>query len=401
MVPRFSSSFLPILVLSMPIADRGWHCNKNIAGAFAFPKIPNQLHPRKDRRRRTLPTLEKDEQPTTTSPPPLSFPISTVSTELDGNNSNLTQGRLLLGFVALLYGSLNVALRFVYEIPEIPPTAAALSATRGWLACLCFVPLLAAFGDDQDLESFQNNQTQSVSLLRAALELALWGFLAQGLLNIGLVSTGSARASFLTQTSVLFTPLISTLIGKECVNKSTWYACGVALIGLGVLTMGAGAGATTSMLSLSFSQGDLFVMGGALSWSMYLFRISSLGQHHPDLILQGVKTFLMAIFYSIWWMASSAATAGAAGFVIPSWMASGPLVWIALLYSAVGPGTIADVLQQKGQTSGVSPSEANILLSAEPVFATIFAMLLLGESSSLLELTGGGLIGLAAVVASL
>jgi len=82
-------------------------------------------------------------------------------------------------------------------------------------------------------------------------------------------------------------------------------------------------------------------------------------------------------------------------------MASGPLVWIALLYSAVGPGTIADVLQQKGQTSGVSPSEANILLSAEPVFATIFAMLLLGESSSLLELTGGGLIGLAAVVASL
>ena len=252
--------------------------------------------------------------------------------------------------------------------------------------------------------------------IRSGLELAVWGFLAQGLLNVGLVSTGSARASFLTQTSVLFTPLISTSIGKQSVSKNVWLACSVALVGLVVLTMGAGAGAggaAATAFSVSLSKGDLFVLGGALSWSMYLFRISFLGPKHPALVLQGVKTGLMAVLYSIWWMVTTSMNSGGGGLLsvlkgfsvssmssaIPSWMASGWVVWIALFFSAIGPGTIADVLQQKGQKS-VTPSEANILLSAEPVFATLFAVLLLGETSSLLEMIGGALILVAAVVAS-
>jgi len=321
--------------------------------------------------------------------------------ETPDNSASINRGRLLLVLVALLYGSLNVALRFVYDVPKVPPTAAALSATRGWLAFLCFLPPL--FLDQKQSANGENSGTTAVlPLFRSGLELAIWGFLAQGLLNVGLVSTGSARASFLTQTSVLFTPLISTLIGKQKVGKSMWLACVVALVGLVVLTVGgtsaAAAAAATSAFSFSLSSGDLFVLGGALSWSMYLFRISALGPKHPDLILQGVKTGLMAVLYSIWWIGTTAVNK-LPFFSIPSWMASGSIVWMALFFSAVGPGTIADVLQQKGQAD-VSPSEANILLSAEPVFATIFAVLLLGETSSLLEMIGGALILAAAVVAS-
>ena len=50
-------------------------------------------------------------------------------------------GRGLLCVVAFLYGTLNVALRFVYEL-NYPPSASALSTTRGWLAVFCFVPLI-------------------------------------------------------------------------------------------------------------------------------------------------------------------------------------------------------------------------------------------------------------------
>ncbi|VEU34130.1 unnamed protein product [Pseudo-nitzschia multistriata] len=341
-----------------------------------------------------------------------------ASTTTDGGSDSddaVQKGRILLALVAMLYGTLNVSLRFVYDLPEVPPSAAALSATRGWIAFLCFLPPLLRNKLKSNSNTVVEVETVASSLpskadaigplFRSGVELALWNFLAQGLLNVGLVSTGSARASFLTQTSVLFTPLISTLIGKQKVGRSVWCGCLVALVGLVVLTLGGGgsAEAAASAFSLSFSKGDLCVLGGALSWSMYVFRISFLGPKHLDLALQGVKTGLVAVLYSVWWMASAALSGGGLEALswssLPSWMVCSPMVWFALLFSAVGPGTIADVLQQKGQKV-VTPSEANILLSAEPIFATVFAVLLLGETSSLLEIVGGGLIIAAAAIAS-
>ncbi len=397
-----------------------WGCHT--AFAFAFTKIPKSLlddrHPHDDRRHRhqnpkhpTVTTFvssrNKNRYSEKNCPSVLSSTAAQEGPESSPNNASINNGRLLLALVALLYGTLNVALRFVYDVPDVPPTAAALSATRGWLAFFCFLPPLILDRRQNQAEpspSAKKDDGNAISLFRSGLELATWGFLAQGLLNVGLVSTGSARASFLTQASVLFTPLISTMIGKQSVAKKVWLACMVALVGLVVLTMGAGGAAAagaTSAFAVSLSRGDLFVLGGALSWSMYLFRINSLGPKHPDLVLQGVKTGLMAVLYSIWWISGGGLlSAGKLALSsLPSWMTSSYVVWAALFFSAIGPGTIADVLQQKGQKD-VSPSEANILLSAEPVFATIFAVLLLGEKTSLLEMAGGALILMAAVIAS-
>jgi len=169
-------------------------------------------------------------------------------------------------------------------------------------------------------------------------------------------------------------------------------------------------------LTLLLSSGDLFCIGGALSWSIYLFRISILGPKHPNEIqLQGLKTGLVAVFYSIWWFISSVMNTGVGTGVggitgiggtisslfssLPSWMTSSYIVWIALFFSAIGPGTIADIVQQKAQKV-VSASEANVILSGEPVFATLFAVYLFGEKTSILELIGGSLILCAALIAT-
>mmetsp|Transcript_40487 Transcript_40487/g.59477 ORF Transcript_40487/g.59477 Transcript_40487/m.59477 type:complete len:154 (-) Transcript_40487:537-998(-) len=69
-----------------------------------------------------------------------------------------------------------------------------------------------------------------------------------------------------------------------------------------------------------------------------------------------------------------------------------------LLFSAIGPGALADLLQQKGQKE-VSATEANVLLSAEPVFTAVCARVLLGETTSATENFGGGLILLGALLA--
>jgi drug/metabolite transporter (DMT)-like permease len=317
-------------------------------------------------------------------------------TKETANNANvINQSRLLLGFVALLYGTLNVSLRFVYDIPNcIPPTAAALSASRGWIAFICFLPPLLlnninmkkkkkkknmenkSTTEMEKIIDDSNSKSSSIKLLlQSGIELSIWNFLAQGLLNIGLLNTGSARASFLTQCSILFTPIISTFIGKQYISKQIWFSCFIALIGLIILTIGgstsavgAAGAAASSAFSFSLSQGDLFVLGGALSWSIYLFRISIIGPKHQnnEIQLQGLKTGFVAILYSIWWFISSIikgtgpSTGAGVGSLftslssslsslsslftsLPSWMTTSYIVWIALFFSAIGPGTIADV----------------------------------------------------------
>jgi drug/metabolite transporter (DMT)-like permease len=389
-----------------------------------------------------------------------SLSSSTTITDDDNNSNNINnvmKGRTILCFVALLYGTLNVSLRLIYQLPPVqyddgirqltslPPTASTVSAARGLLACLGFVPLLfinksknnGGVDNSKDSTTTTNTTTtteessststssSSSSFFTAALEIAFWNFLAQGLLNIGLLSTSSARASFLTQTSVVFTPVISRIFGQT-VPSNVWIACGVALIGLTVLSsVGAGgiaaAAATTTtggFLSsvVQFAAGDWLVLGGAFSWSLYLFRLSKIAPLYNEVNLQFAKTGLLAVLYIIWWIVATvfvdqsgavvaASTNGSvSGSLIPflknsfGWLLSG-FAFLTLLYSALGPGTAADVLQQQGQKE-VSASEANVILSLEPVFTALCAWIVLGELASTQETIGGAMILGAALLAT-
>ncbi|CAJ1959701.1 unnamed protein product [Cylindrotheca closterium] len=332
----------------------------------------------------------------------------------------VAKGRAILCLVAFLYGTLNVSLRLIYQL-DSPPTAAALSSTRGWLASVCFVPLLlwkqptagtssttttttttttssdsSVMSGSADSEGSSSKSTSS-PIWMAGLELGLWNFLAQGLINVGLLSVGSARASFLTQTSVIMTPLLSIAAGQT-VSKSVWVGCSLALGGLTILSGGGGGGmdsASSSSALLAFSSGDILILTGAFSWSLYLFRLSKIAPQFDEINLQAIKTTVLAMFYTIWlgvslWQNPEGTTW--------AWATNG-VAWLALIYSAVAPGTVADILQQQGQKE-VSASEANVILSLEPVFAALCAWLLLGETMSGLESVGGGLILLAALVAT-
>ena len=323
---------------------------------------------------------------------------ATVTSAATGSNKN--KGRLLLLFVAFLYGSLNVVFRLVYAMPN-PPLASTLSFTRGWLAAASFLPIVFTNKKESGAAEEESNSAKDNTKVRpiwkAALELAFWNFGAQGLLNVGLLFTDAARASFLTQSSVVITPIISILAG-QVVPKIVWAGCLAALAGL-VMLSGAGGGAAAGA-SLAFSTGDLLVMGGALSWSMYLFRISSVGKRYPEIPLQALKTTLLACLYGVWFVTSAAKLLMEGSPITTLWFGWKNLAaWGMLIYSAVGPGAIADVLQQVGQKE-VDASEANVILSSEPIFTAICARLILGEVTSQTENIGGSLIILGALLAS-
>lgn len=307
------------------------------------------------------------------------------------------QGRLLLLLVAFLYGSLNVCLRLVYQRPG-PPSASALSSSRGWLAAACFIPLLvkhtpAPIYEDVATAAATTTTTPKSSFWRVAGELALFNFGAQGLLTLGLISTPSARASFFTQTSVIMTPILSAASGHRLLGR-VWLGCGIAMVGLVLLSESSNS---DERFSLGFGIGDLFCLAGAFCWSLYLFRLSAVGSFFDEIRMQAAKTLLLAFLYSGWFLVSQLQTAPTGTSLWPGW--TDGITWILIFYSALGPGTLADIIQQKGQAI-VWAAEANVILSLEPVFTAILGLVLLGESTTWQEKVGGGLIVLASIIST-
>jgi drug/metabolite transporter (DMT)-like permease len=174
------------------------------------------------------------------------------------------------------------------------------------------------------------------------LELAIWNFGTQGLLNIGLKTTESARSAFFTQLSVVITPVLAATIGcckrrPVRVSFRVWMACFLALLGLYVMTSqpespaeteetevsgfyhwirGIGKddddddndfswtweylSATTTKLVQSLSFGDWCCLGSALLWSLYIYRLSDWGNRYDEAQTMFVKNIFMALLYTSW-----------------------------------------------------------------------------------------------------
>jgi len=322
--------------------------------------------------------------------------------------SSAARGRLLLVFVSFLFGTLNVALRKVYDLPGAPQ-ASALSFARGALAAVCFLPAMLV-PQPASAPAQGDAGPSRRRFLTVAFELAFWNFCSQALVNVGLMYTDAARASFFLQLSVVITPLISLCCGAR-VKSHVWTGCAAALTGLLVLSFGGDAGGAaaasgsllkTVLSSLHLSGGDLLCLGGAVSWSFLIFRLGRIAGSFPEVPLQGTKTAFLALLYGSWFatsatMAYSTGGSAAVAALWPGWRST--TAWLLLFYTAIGPGAIADVLQQVGQ-SAVSAAEANVILCAEPVFTAICSRIFLGEVTTPKDKLGGGLILLAALIAS-
>ena len=69
-----------------------------------------------------------------------------------------------------------------------------------------------------------------------------------------------------------------------------------------------------------------------------------------------------------------------AGGISPLWMGAASIIsWAIIAYSAIGPGAVADVMQSRAQER-VKASQANVILSAEPLMAALLGVLILGET---------------------
>ena len=341
------------------------------------------------------------------------LPNNATQSSGPSHRTGVGMARASLLTVAALFGSLNVCLRLVYALPD-PPAPSVVGLVRGVFTALCFAPSLlrlifhTASRRSGSHGSSHGGKGDADGLWSAAFWLGLWNVASQGLLTVGLTMTSSSvRASFLAQSSVVITPLISVL-GGQAVKPSVWGGAVVAIVGLLILSSTDGdVGNVDTGYGLSGSNtGDLLVLGCAVCWSMYLFQFGQIAHRFDKISLQSATCAIRCGMYIAWFLIaaiilrSKEGNHGLLKTMQSMWLGWQDLrAWGLLLFSAVGSGALAGLLQQKGQAT-LSASEANIILSSEPIWAGMLAWLFLGELLSPKENLGGLIIFFAAVVAT-
>ena len=220
--------------------------------------------------------------------------------------------------------------------------------------------------------------------------------LKQGFLNAGLQYIPAARLAFLLQMSVVVTPLLTVLMGERP-GALVWGGCGMSLFGIFLIstspTATVQATSAADTIGLTFNKGDAMALLPALMYSLYIIRLSKIAKSYSKLNLEFAKTCFAALVYAVWVLAMVAlaltstgtpfSAHGSVEALPPLWMGwkSSPSAWLLISYNAIAIGVVASMLLQQGQKV-TSASEANIILTMDPVFATVCAYAFLGEMMS-------------------
>ena len=209
----------------------------------------------------------------------------------------------------------------------------------------------------------------------------LYGF-AQILQTTGLAHTAASVSGFITGMYVVLTPLLAAVLLRTRINGLTWVAVLVAVGGLGVLTLGdVGSG-----LGLGFGEAVTLV-----SAALYALHIVGLGAWSTAADALGMSILQCLVIAVV-----CAVAAVPDGLTLPS----RPADWASVVYMALVAGALA-LLAQTWAQAHLPPTRSAIIMSMEPVFAALFAVLLGGEDATLRMLLGGGLVLAAMLIVEL
>ena len=197
--------------------------------------------------------------------------------------------------------------------------------------------------------------------------------------QIGVGISGAGKGGFITSVYVVIVPILSRITGKK-VEKKTWLAAAVALIGMYLLCMNGESG--------SLSYGDLFLIACALFFSFHIMVIDAVGKD-TDGITLSMFQFLTAGLLTL------------PGLIAEdNGLKTLVSAWLPVIYAGAFSCGIAYTLQVVGQKY-VRPSHAVLILSLESVWAAAGGALFLGERMSAGELTGCLLVFAAVVLAQI
>ena len=242
-------------------------------------------------------------------------------------------------------------------------------AIRFWLGSLLLVPFL-----------FSGFSKINTDVLKRGFLLGLFMFLGMTLQTLGLKYTSASKSGFITGLAVLIVPVLVVIIERKLPKKAS--IAGVVLATAGIFLL-------THPANMAFNKGDLYTVLCAICFAFQIIFVEILVRKGEEIIL----AFFMLLV--------TALLASCSVFVFREYQISltanmvFSLICVSLLSTALG------FWMQIHWQPKTSATAAAVIYTMEPVFALIFAVLLLGEGITRTGLLGGGFIICGMMVAEL
>ena len=221
--------------------------------------------------------------------------------------------------------------------------------------------------------------------------LSVLGILGVTLLNTFIYKAGqtteSINMALLVPTAPIVILILSRVLYAEPISPRRMAGVLVVLVGVGILVS---RGDWDRLAHLRFNEGDLWALGGVLSFGLYSLFIR---QRNTDISPIGfsVATFALGLLYSLPFTAIEAV-------MLPTPRLSTPLV-ISVLYAGIGCSAQSFWLWTVA-IDRIGPVRAGMVYYSLPVFAGIAAMLILNETVTPAQMVGGALVITGIIVAT-
>src|SRR5665647_2444605 len=192
---------------------------------------------------------------------------------------------------------------------------------------------------------------------------------AQFMQTVGLEHTEATRSGFITGTYVVLTPILTAVLLREPIPRSTWFAVLMATAGL----------VTLSLNGFGFGFGESVTLFAAV---LYALHIIGLGRYSSAASAAGLSAVQLIVIAVVSLMAASPG-----GIELPHSAGA----WASVLYMALMAGAVA-IWAQTWAQSHLPATRAAIVMTLEPVFAAGSSSAVGGESLTARMLVGGAMV---------
>jgi drug/metabolite transporter (DMT)-like permease len=218
--------------------------------------------------------------------------------------------------------------------------------------------------------------------IRFVLGAALLLFVNQIGFVYALDRTSASTVGLILGATPIFAALIGLALGLERLHRRFWGATVVSFAGVALVAAGAGGELSADLLGIVMS------VLTAATWAGYSVVVTPLQERYSPYRLSALVLAATALALAV---AGSPQTA-------TQELALGWAVWILFAFAVLGPLVVTTVLWFR-TLERIGAARATLAANLHPFVAAVFAVVLLSESMTLVQVAGGGLIALGIVLA--
>ena len=194
--------------------------------------------------------------------------------------------------------------------------------------------------------------------------------------------TSASTTALIFGTLPIVTALFAFAFGIERLSRRLWVASALSFAGVALVAVGAESGLAADFL------GNLLAFTAAATWGLYSVAIVPLMRHYSPYRISAIALLVGA---------APALLTALPQLLDQDWHLPA-LVWAGFAFAVVGPLVVTNILWFTA-IGRVGPSRATLVANLQPFLAALFAVVLLSESMTAVQVVGGVAIAVSLVLA--